>query len=212
MKTVIFDMDGVIFDSERIVKMCWEAVSDKYHLYDIDETYYKSVGTNKAATRVILNEKYGADFDVTSFFEDTRTKFYEYTEKYGMPKKDGAEELLAYLKKKEYRIGLASSTRYAAVVEELRDTGLLGYFDYIIGGDMVEHSKPNPEIFEKCLAGLGGRASDTYVIEDSYNGIRAAKAAGMIPVMVPDMLEPDEEMREKARFIKKNLYEVMDIL
>ena len=86
------------------------------------------------------------------------------------------------------------------------------YFDVIVGGDMVEKSKPEPDIFQKAADLLGVPYEQTYVIEDSYNGIRGAYAGGMIPVMVPDMLEPDEEMKQKAGYIFKDLLEVRSFL
>ena len=212
MKTVIFDMDGVIIDSERIVENAWKIVGPKYGMTDIEKVYARTIGTNKAATADIIKEAYGDDFDVVAFFNDTRKAFYEYIESNGLPKKKGIDEILAYLKENGYKIGLASSTRLSSVKEEMRLIGLIDYFDCIIGGDMVKMSKPDPEIFVKCMNALGAVHEETYVIEDSYNGIRAAHAAGMKPVMVPDMLMPDDEMKKLSFAIKDDLYSVMEML
>ncbi|MBE5965254.1 MAG: HAD family phosphatase [Lachnospira sp.] len=211
MNAVIFDMDGVIFDSEQLVKACWEEVGEQYQIENIGYVFYKCLGTNKAATRVILNEHYGDALNVDTFFKDTRELFYKYVYEFGMPMKPYIRQLLVKLKEMDYAIGLASSTRFEAIVEELTMTGLINYFDYIVGGDMVANSKPDPEIFLKCCAGLHKNPKDTYVIEDSYNGIRAAYAAGMKAIMVPDMVMPDEEMKSMA-VVAKNLKEVMNIL
>ena len=96
--------------------------------------------------------------------------------------------------------------------KQIEDAGLREYFDVIVGGDMVEKSKPEPDIFLKAAQLLNVQPEKVYVIEDSYNGIRAAFTGGMIPIMVPDMLEPDDEMREKAQYIFKDLYRVKDFL
>lgn len=95
---------------------------------------------------------------------------------------------------------------------EISDGGLLGYFDQIIGGDMVERSKPEPDIFLEACRRLGARPEKCYVIEDSHNGIRAAYAAGMHPIMVPDLMEVTEEMKELAEEIFESLYEVVEFL
>lgn len=94
--------------------------------------------------------------------------------------------------------------------KQIEDAGLREYFDVIVGGDMVEESKPEPDIFLKAAQLLNVQPEKVYVIEDSYNGIRAAFTGGMIPIMVPDMLEPDDEMKEKAQYIFKDLYGVKD--
>ena len=91
---------------------------------------------------------------------------------------------------------------------EIRDAGLLPYFDRIIGGDQVTHSKPNPEIFLKVADALNAKPEDCYIIEDSFNGIRAAHAAGMHPIMVPDLLDPDDEIKELYEEIFPSLVEV----
>ena len=94
------------------------------------------------------------------------------------------------------------------VKEELGDAGFLPYFQVIIGGDMVERSKPEPDIFLKACEELSVSPKDTYIIEDSYNGIRAAYAAGAMPIMVPDILMPDDEMKEKTHVILPDLMSV----
>ena len=129
-----------------------------------------------------------------------------------LAKKPGVEELLKYLKMRGFKIGLASSTREALVRSEISDGGLLGYFDQIIGGDMVERSKPEPDIFLEACRRLGTRPENCYVIEDSHNGIRAAYAAGMHPIMVPDLMEVTEEMKFLAEEILGSLCAVQEFL
>ena len=93
-------------------------------------------------------------------------------------------------------------------MSELTDAGLIKFFDRIISGDMVERSKPSPDIFLKAIEGLDVSPKDVFVIEDSFNGIRAAHAAAMRPVMVPDMLMPDEEIKGLSEVVLKDLFEV----
>lgn len=94
------------------------------------------------------------------------------------PVKTGARELLQWARDNAYTIGLASSTRQAVVEKELSERGLLPYFDYVLGGDRIARSKPAPDIYETACRALHAVPADTYAIEDSYNGIRAAPCSG----------------------------------
>lgn len=129
-----------------------------------------------------------------------------------LAKKQGVEELLKYLKDKGFKVGIASSTREKIVRRQISEGGLLEYFDQIVGGDMVKHSKPEPDIFLEACGRLESKPENCYVIEDSYNGIRAAHAAGMHPIMVPDLMEPTEEMKSLAEQILGSLCAVQEFL
>ena len=161
---VVFDMDGVIFDSERAVMQCWKELADKYQIPDIEKAVLSCTGTTMKRTR------------------------------------DGK------------KIALASSTRRQTVTNQLKDAGILDFFDKVICGDMVEHSKPAPDIFLKACAELGVAPERAYAIEDSYNGIRAAHAGHLLPIMVPDLLPANEEMQEKAEVVLPDLFEVIAYL
>lgn len=210
VKAVIFDMDGVIFDSERAILREWQALAKKYNIDDIEVPYYKCIGVNAKRTREIFYEHYGNKYDYDVFAGETSRSFHSKYDGGKLPIKVGAVNLLKYLKEKGVKVALASSTRVASVNLQIGDAGLSEYFDVIIGGDMIEKSKPAPDIFLKAAEELGVEPACAYVIEDSYNGIRAAKRAGMIPIMVPDLLGPDEEMRELAAFIFEDLDKVRE--
>jgi len=210
-EAVIFDMDGVIFDTERVSRAGWCETAEKYGLDDMYNEFLNIIGTNSRYSRAYLLKRYG-EFDVDSFLSDARILFRKTLKEKGVPVKDGVVNLLEYLKYNGYKIALASSTESEIVIDELKQTDLYKYFDFVIGGDMVTQSKPNPEIFLKACAGLGKTPDVSVVIEDSYNGIRRASAAGMFPVMVPDVLPANDEMREKAGIILPSLDEVIDWL
>ena len=129
-----------------------------------------------------------------------------------LPTKTGVKELLQYLKASCVKVALASSTRSAVVRQELTDAGLIEYFEVVIGGDMVSRSKPQPDIFLKACEKLGVEPEEAFAIEDSYNGIRAAAAGNLRPLMVPDMMPPTEEMEELAEVILDTLLDVKDYL
>ena len=212
MEVIIFDMDGVIFDSERVSVEEWKELSKKYGFENIEIPYYKCIGVNAATTRKIMLDFYGEDFPYDEYCREQSQKYHEEFDGGRLPLKKGVEELLKYLKKEGFFVAIASSTRRALVEQQIVDAGLRPYFDRIVGGDMVEKSKPEPDIFLKAIEGLEVKPEEVLVIEDSYNGIRAAYNAGMIPVMVPDLVEPDDEMKEKAGIILKDLLEVKEYL
>lgn len=212
IKAVIFDMDGVIFDSERAVYNCWLELADKYDFKDLEMIYRRCIGVNSAMTRKIFLDYYGEDFPFDEYCAEASKNYHARYDNGRLPMKPGIRELLIGLRENKYRIAIASSTRSAVVEKQIEDAGLREYFDVIAGGDMVEKSKPEPDIFMRAAELLDVKAENVYVIEDSYNGIRAAFAGGMIPIMVPDMIEPDHEMKEKARYIFKDLYEVKELL
>lgn len=210
MKAVIFDMDGVIFDSEKIVIECWQALNEKHGFKDFDIVYQKCIGVNVNKSREIFKEAYGQDFPYDDYRAETSKMFREKSDNGLLPIKKGTIELLTFLKENGYLIGLASSTREAVVRKELEIAGLLNFFDSIVCGDQVANSKPDPEIYLKACESLNLNPAETYAIEDAYNGVRSASSAGMITIMVPDLLPPNDEMISKAAYIFDDLLKVRD--
>ena len=210
--SVIFDMDGVIFDSEIKVVECWQEIAEKYHIEDIESACRACLGLNREATKVAFKERYGEDFPYDAYKSEMSALFHLRYGEGRLPLKPGVEDLLKYLKAGGKKIAIASSTRSELVKQELSDAGLLNYFDVVIGGDMVARSKPEPDIFLKACESLGTAPEYTYGIEDSYNGIRALSAAGIHAIMVPDMVEASEEMRELAEVVLPDLYGVQNYL
>ena len=217
VKNVILDMDGVIFDTERVyIECCIEAPKalpvPEEQVY---KTCVKCIGTNEFQT----NEFFRRDFSPflteaecqTLRDESVRLFKKRYTEKL-IPMKAGVVELLEYLKEQGIRIGLASSTRKDIVERELADAGILHYFESVTGGDVVKISKPNPEIYLIACDKMQVPPQECFAIEDSFNGIRAAQAAGMRPVMVPDIVQPTDEIRQMAETVCSDLFGVIDYL
>lgn len=212
LKAVVFDMDGVIFDSERKVVECWIEIAEKYGIKDIEKLCKMCLGTNAAETKRIALDFYGEDFPYEERKKEQSALYHERYDDGRLPMKIGVKELLDTLKAKGLKIALASSTRRIVVENQLRDANLLPYFDKIVCGDMVSHSKPHPEIFLKACEELAVAPENAIAIEDSYNGIRSAHAAGMRPIMVPDMAEPTEEMERLTEVIMPSLLEVKEYI
>ena len=209
---VVFDMDGVIFDSEIKVVECWQEIADKYHIDGIESACRACLGLNREAAKVEFKKRYGENFPYDAYKSEMSALFHSRYSDGRLPLKPGVEELLKYFKDVGKKIAVASSTRSELVKQELLDAGLLKYFDVVIGGDMVARSKPEPDIFLKACEKLGLAPDNTYGIEDSYNGIRALSAAGIHAIMVPDLAEASEEMVKLAEVILPDLHSVGNYL
>lgn len=125
-----------------------------------------------------------------------------------MPIKPGVRELLSFLRINGYRVGLASSTRKEVIVSELSQTGMLDFFEVIVGGDMVKRSKPAPDIYIEACQRMKADPQNTYAVEDSKNGLKSALAAGLKVHLVPDLISPDEEMKQMAYAVWPSLIEL----
>jgi len=212
IKTVIFDMDGVIFDSEVCYIDCCRTVAESWGINFREDVAHKCLGTTNEKTKELIREAYGDSFDVAKYWDASFKLFMERYDKGRLPMKEGVHRLLKYLKDNGIGIALASSTEEWAVRQELSDAGIIDYFDEIVCGNMVERSKPHPDIFLKAAELMKTDPADCMVIEDSFNGIRAAHSAGMHPVMVPDILGPDEEIKNLSDIVAESLVDVKEML
>ncbi len=211
-KAVVFDMDGVLFDTERLCMDMWAKVADARGLCGMIQVGYDSIGRNENDTRALALAAFGEDFDFEDFRAEVSRMCHDYVDAKGIPVKKGVQELLDFLKEQGYRIALASSTRKESVLRNLERGGIREYFEEVISGDMVEHSKPRPDIYLLACDKLGVKPEGAYAIEDSPNGIRAAHGAGMKPIMVPDLIAADEEMKLLSLVILEDLLAVKEYL
>ncbi len=213
-KLVIFDMDGLLLDTERLIVDAWDRLAVRKGLdrEKIRDACMASIGINIQAVYKVVNEKLGPDFPYREYRAEMERDVAETLHGGPMPVKKGAFELLEYLKRTGMPAVVASSTRKAAVEAELRDAGLLPYFAEVSGGDDVQRSKPAPDLFLKAAASMDVPPENCLVLEDSYNGIRAAHAAGMMAVMVPDLLPPTEEMAALYTALAPDLGAVAELL
>lgn len=205
-------MDGVIFDSERLYIECCEEAAEALGMERITEACYRCIGVTVDITVRILNEAYGDAELVREFRRRAGALFAEKYRAGLLQMKPGVTELLGCLKERGIRTAVASSTATEIVERELTDAGIRDGFAVVVGGDQAGRSKPNPDIFLKAAELLGVSPSNCVVIEDSFNGIRAAKAAGMTAVMVPDLLQPDEEIRALADTVAESLLQVAELV
>lgn len=211
-QAVVFDMDGVIFDTERLVIEFWKEVAKKHNIPNVEHTCIQCLGTNRVRTREIFLENYGADFPFDPYRAEVTELFNTHYKGVPLPTKPGVRELLSYLQEQDIKVGLASSTAQHLVRDEIGTAGLLPYFQTLVCGDMVEHSKPAPDIFLKACEILNADLTKSIAIEDSFNGIRSAHCAGMTPIMVPDQVQPTDEIRALAFHVMPSLLDVLNWL
>ena len=211
-QAVVFDMDGVIFDTERLVIEFWKEVAKKHNIPNVEHTCIQCLGTNRVRTREIFLENYGADFPFDPYRAEVTELFNTHYKGVPLPTKPGVRELLSYLQEQDIKVGLASSTAQHLVRDEIGTAGLLPYFQTLVCGDMVEHSKPAPDIFLKACEILNADPTKSIAIEDSFNGIRSAHCAGMTPIMVPDQVQPTDEIRTLAFHVMPSLLNVLNWL
>ncbi len=211
IKAVIFDMDGILLDTETICKRTFKQVGNIYNLTNIEETYKECIGCNKHDSAFILRKHYGKSFPAEIFQEKTSELFHEIEHTEGIPLMTGVKEILTYLTDNNYRIAVASSTRGITVRQQLKDAGIADFFETFTTGDLVVHAKPDPEIYKMACKSLNLEPQQCAAVEDSYNGIRSAHKAQMKSIMIPDQLPPTDEMKELAWKIYPTLHGLKEL-
>ena len=190
MKAVLFDMDGLMFDTERVFVLAWDYVGEKLGLGKTGYMVMKTMGSNTEGCNRIWREEF-PDVDIDAMWGYTREFLEDYYSRNTVTVKKGLYELLDYLKAQKYALAVASSTKREKVEHHLQSANIRGYFDAVIGGDMVEKSKPEPDIYLTAAAALGVSPEECYALEDSRNGLISAHRAGCRVIHVPDLWQPD---------------------
>lgn len=193
-KALIFDMDGLLLDTERLFMAIRAKVMADYGYIHRDEDYFRTIGTGGDNLMRILEEIYGSDYPAMEISRDARRLQLEHMREYGAPVKDGIRELLEWTAGKTIPCCVATSSPSAAADEYLRLGGIRDYFAFIIGGEEISRPKPDPEIFLTACDRMGVAPDEALVFEDSENGILAAHRAGTHIVCIPDLKSPATEI------------------
>ncbi len=212
MKAVVFDMDGLMFDTEAVFVKAWDWVGEKIGIGKAGFMVMETLGMNVELTRQKWRERFGSRCDEEEVTRLTFQYIDDFYAKNRVPVKKGLHNLLKYLKKAGFRMAVASSSPMKDIERNLEDAGVREYFSAIVSGDMVEHSKPAPDIYLMACEQLSEAPGDCYALEDSPSGLRAAMAAGCKAVNVPDLWQPDEEMRANVAAVCGDLDEVIDFI
>ena len=194
IEAIVFDMDGLLFDSERIVQRSWEEAGNQLGLEHMGETIYHTLGMNLAGRNHYFRNTIAKDFPCEEFAKQARIWFYKIVNEEGLPMKNGARKLLEYGKVNGYRMAIATSSRKEYALKNLKAAKIYDFFDAGVFGDMVQHAKPDPEIYLKACDSIGAAPANCIALEDAPAGIRAAYAAGMKPIMIPDLVAPTPEI------------------
>lgn len=212
IQAVIFDMDGLMVDTERLSASCWRKAFEDAGLPFYADILMECRGADPAITRRLFAARLGNGYDWQAVSRAKLAYFKAVTDQEGMPVKPGLRTLLPYLKEHGYAICLATSTEEARARQYLQSAGVWNYFDRRVFGPMFEHYKPAPDIFLKAAELLGLPAAKCLVLEDSPNGIRAAAAAGALAMMIPDMTPATDDLRPLLFAEGASLLDVIPVL
>lgn len=208
IKAIIFDMDGLMIDSERVTFECYQERLKDMNL-TMDEEFYKTLlGKPIKGIYQRFYDVYGNDFPIQNVIQDVHQLMAERFETEGVPVKKGLVELLHYLKDNNYKTIVATSSNRERVDKILAQAKITEFFDDSICGDEVTKGKPNPEVFLKSCQKLGVNVDEAIVLEDSEAGIQASYDANIKVICIPDMKYPEKQYEEKTFKILKDLTEV----
>ena len=210
VRGVIFDMDGLMFDTERLATVLWNQVGDELRI-DMTEEFLDSFrGQNPTAIRNAFLQRFGREFDFDGCMGRKDELQHRYIEEKGVPLKEGLPELLEYLKGQDIRMAVATSTQQSLAEKMLKIAGVYEYFDAVAYGNKVKRSKPFPDIFQKAAEDLGVPMRECLVLEDSISGVQAGKAAGGYIIHNPDVVVVPEEVKDGITAELRSLRDVID--
>lgn len=212
VKAVIFDMDGILIDTEKWLNQFWRqaAAEAGFEMNREHALRIRSLAGKYAA--VYLQQVFGPEFSYWDIRERRKELMREHIEKFGIEKKQGVDELLDYLSANNIRTAVATATDYERTKKYLTGIGIYHKFDEIICASMVENGKPAPDIYLYACARLGEEPKDCIAIEDAPNGVQSAAAAGLRTVMVPDLTRPDKETAELITAEAQTLFDIILLL
>lgn len=212
VKAIIFDMDGLMLDTENIALESWNKASKDFG-YDISrELMIRAIGTTVLDTKKLLIDNMGSEFPFDEIREVRMKHTKEYMEVHGVPVKKGLIEFLEYCSSENISMAVATSTSRIYAKELLQKASIIKYFHAIVCGDEIEKGKPEPDIFLEASRCLDVRPEECIVMEDSEKGILAASRANMIPIWIPDIITDSTIAEENAKYICESLIEAKELL
>ena len=212
LQGIVFDADGTLFDTERLARTVWLGVAQEWKATAIAEHYMELIGRNREGIVALLRSVCPADFPLDEFLATCSQRSREKLNREGVPVKEGARELLEFCAQKQLPVAMATSSGWPTTQFKLESSGLEPYFQAVITGDKVSHGKPHPEIYLTACQALDIDPVHSMAVEDSKNGVLSAHAAGMMTVMIPDLLPPTPELEALAFQKFTSLLELKDYL
>ena len=211
LQAVVFDMDGLLVDTETVVRDAMLAQAQAMGRELPDPVFRRMIGTNHATTEHILADHFGPGFSLDAFKAGWIERYYAMSQG-GVVLKAGVVELIDLLDELKLPRAVCTSSRHGEVERNLIPHGLYDRFQAVVAHGDYLHGKPSPDPFLKAAEVLQADPAHCLALEDSHNGVRAAHAAGMMTVMVPDLLEANEEMGALCVRIAESLHEVRDLI
>jgi HAD superfamily hydrolase (TIGR01509 family) len=208
---VIFDMDGLMVDTERIARIAWQKACRDAGYPMSDAVFALMIGRSKRDSGDLMRTILGPGFDFERMHAATGILFEQIVAREGLPLKPGVRELLDDLAARKIPLAVATSTRNPVAEQRLEQIGLRKYFSALVTGDQVTRGKPEPDIYLKAVRELGADPASTYALEDSHAGVRSAHGAGLRVIMVPDLLPPTPEIAALTVAVVKSLHEVPNL-
>lgn len=205
-------MDGLMLDTERMAQSAWQTAGAERNYAFPAHIYLQAVGRTKSDTELIFKAAFGANFPFDALYARKQEIFYAMLESEPIPTKPGLFELLNLIDERGWAKAVATSTARPLALKKLTTTGLISRFAAIVGGDEVPHGKPAPDIFLAAAARLGATPAGCLVLEDSEAGVRAAHAAGMQSIIVPDLKAPSDEVKALALTVVQSLADITQLL
>ncbi|WP_260260404.1 HAD family hydrolase [Vibrio intestinalis] len=210
IKAAIFDMDGLLLDTERVCMRVFKQACQTVELPFYEDVYLTIIGRNAAGIEKIFRDAYGDDLD--RLHPEWRKNYDAIVRHQAIPLKEGVVELLTWLRANGIATAVATSTHRDLAETKLKLAGIDQYFDGLTCGDEVTHGKPDPEIYQLAAQRLGVEPSDCIAFEDSNNGVISAVAAQMTTYQIPDLVEPSEEVKALGHHIELSLLAVLNKL
>ena len=211
IKGVLFDMDGIVLDTEKLYTRFWVEAAQSLGYPMTHEMALGMRSLSRQAGERQLKSYLGEAVDYHEVRETRIRMMSAFIEKQGVEIKPGIHELLAFLKENGIKTSIATSSPLDRTKKYLSQVDLVEKFDALVSGHMVEKGKPEPDIYIYAASNLGLKPEECLVLEDSPTGILAAYRAGCVPVMIPDQDAPDDEVRSRVYAVAANLISVRDI-
>ncbi len=207
---IIFDLDGLLIDSERIALEQFLLTAEEFGLNINHSVYTQCIGANAKRVDEILSTALSDQTEYQAFKAAWRSKYKSLMENQPIPLKAGAIEILKDIKSRNQSTSLATSTETPQALIKLTNAGISDFFDAVIGGDQVSRSKPAPDIFLRAAKEFNVLPEKCLVLEDSENGVNAAINAGMKVIQIPDLVAPSAALRQQGHIILESLHDVID--